>query len=167
MPPLPRVATAAVSATLTGVGRTRRPRLRGRLKLAGLGEPVEVIRDRWGVPHIYAGSITDLLFAQGFVHAQDRLWQMDFQRRVVAGRLAEVLGPPTVAVDRGMRVLGMYRVAEAEVGLLSDRGRGRARGVCGRGECVHKVAAAAGRVRAAPLPARALDSRPIRSAGAR
>jgi penicillin amidase len=72
------------------------------------------------VPHIYADSERDLFFAQGFVHAQDRLWQMDFQRRLIAGRLSEVMGPKTVPVDRWFRVLGMRRVAEQEVRLIGD-----------------------------------------------
>jgi penicillin amidase len=79
---------------------------------------VDIIRDRWGIPHIYAETTHDLMFAQGFVHAQDRLWQMDFQRRLVAGRLSEVMGAQTVPVDRWLRVLGMRRVAEREVALL-------------------------------------------------
>src|SRR5512142_3047173 len=71
----------------------------GRLRLPGLHARVEVIRDRWGAPHIYAESEADLFFAQGFVHAQDRFFQMDFQRRMVAGRLSEIFGPVTVAAD--------------------------------------------------------------------
>ena len=86
----------------------------------GIESPVEIIRDRWGVPHIYAQNAQDLLFAQGFVHAQDRLWQMDFQRRLVAGQLSEVLGAETIEVDRWMRIIGMHRVAEKEVPLLSE-----------------------------------------------
>ncbi len=123
MPPLVKATAATLSATLTGVGRARRPTLKGHLRLPELSGPVEVFRDAWGVPHLYAGSAADLCFAQGFVHAQDRLWQMDFQRRLVAGRLAEVLGPAVVGVDRSLRVLGMYRVAEAEVSLLSAEAR--------------------------------------------
>ena len=91
--------------------------------MQGLHEWVEIFRDRWGVPHIYAHNAHDLLFAQGFVHAQDRLWQMDFQRRVVAGRLAEVLGDIVLQTDRGSRILGMHRVASAEVCLLGEEGR--------------------------------------------
>ncbi len=100
----------------------RRPlaRTRGTLRLPGLHRPVEILRDRWGVPHIYAADRHDLFFAQGFVHAQDRLWQMDFQRRMVAGRLSEVLGPQTVAVDRWLRILGMRRLAEQQVSLLTE-----------------------------------------------
>jgi len=98
----------------------RRPlaQTQGRMELSGLEGEVEVIRDRWGVPHIYAQSTPDLMFAQGFVHAQDRLWQMDFQRRVVAGRLSELFGERTLLVDRWLRILGMRRVAEREVVLV-------------------------------------------------
>ena len=106
-------------AGLTWLSRRRLPQVDGTLRLTGLSAPAEVIRDRWGVPHIYAGTLHDLFFAQGFVHAQDRLWQMDFNRRLVAGRLSEVIGPDALPVDRWMRTLGMRRVAEQEVSLLS------------------------------------------------
>jgi penicillin amidase len=99
------------------------PQTRGRMKIAGLNAPVEVIRDRWGVPHIYAQTEVDLMFAQGFVHAQDRLWQMDFQRRLVAGRLAEVLGEKALPVDRWMRILGMRHAAEGDESVLSVEAR--------------------------------------------
>jgi penicillin amidase len=77
----------------------------GELKLSGLQKPVEVIRDRWGVPHIYAQSTDDLFFAQGYVMAQDRLWEMEWWRRELEGRLAEVLGPAAVERDRLARLL--------------------------------------------------------------
>jgi len=93
------------------------------LRLTGLHEDVEVIRDRWGMPHIYSEDRHDLFFAQGFVHAQDRLFQMEFGRRLGAGRLAEVLGPPAVEADRWMRVLGLRRTAEKELVLLDDETR--------------------------------------------
>ena len=110
-------------ADLIGTGvswfaRTKLAQTDGTLQLQGLHAPVEVIRDHWGAPHIYASNVPDALFAQGFVHAQDRLWQMEFNRRLVAGRLAEVLGATPLPVDRWMRILGMRRVAEAEVALL-------------------------------------------------
>ncbi len=108
---------------LRAFGRARRPHLRGTLRLPGLRASVEVLRDRWGVPHIYATDPHDLMFAQGFVHAQDRLWQMEFQRRLVAGRLAEVVGPAALPADRAVRILGMRRVAEAEVTLLDAETR--------------------------------------------
>jgi penicillin G amidase len=110
-------------AGLAGVGyyflRNRfLPQTRGNLKIQGLIDPVEVIRDHWGIPHIYARNETDLMFAQGFIHAQDRLWQMDFQRRVVAGRLSEILGEEALPLDRWMRILGMRRAAMRDVPLI-------------------------------------------------
>ena len=82
--------------------------LDGRLTMRGLRDSVEVIRDRWGVPHIYAKSLHDLFFAQGFVQAQDRLWQMEMYRRTFEGRLAEIMGPSYVAHDRLARLV-MFR----------------------------------------------------------
>ena len=108
----------ALKVALTWLSRRRLPKIDGTLQLSGLEISAEVIRDRWGVPHIYAETTRDLMFAQGFVHAQDRLWQMDFQRRLTAGRLSEVMGAETVPVDRWMRILGMRRVAEQEVSLI-------------------------------------------------
>lgn len=118
-----RTVTTALHVTLTTLERTRRPKAAGRLRLGGLYEWVEILRDPWGVPHIYARNAHDLFFAQGFVHAQDRLWQMDFQRRVVVGRLAEVLGDAALQNDRSLRILGMYGVAAAEVSLLGEESR--------------------------------------------
>ena len=109
---------SVIQTGLSWFARTKLAQVDGKLQLQGLRAPVEVIRDRWGVPHIYASNVPDALFAQGFVHAQDRLWQMEFNRRLVAGRLAEVLGATPLPVDRWMRILGMRRVAEAEVALL-------------------------------------------------
>lgn len=123
MPPMTRVTSAALHLTLSGVERTRRSKTRGRIRLWGLNAAVEVLRDRWGVAHIYAANRHDLLFAQGFVHGQDRLWQMDFQRRVVRGRLSEIFGAMTVETDRAMRILGMFRVAEVEAPSLSAESR--------------------------------------------
>src|SRR5207237_3855994 len=72
----------------------------GELKVPGLKEPVEVLRDRWGVPHIYARNTDDLFFAQGFVAAQDRLFQLELWRRVGAGETAELFGRKALAADR-------------------------------------------------------------------
>jgi penicillin amidase len=77
----------------------------GELALAGLEQPVEVIRDRWGVPHIYARTVHDLFFAQGFVAAQDRLWQLDLWRRIAEGKLSELLGPAGLKRDTFARLL--------------------------------------------------------------
>jgi penicillin amidase len=80
-------------------------RIEGEIELAGLQAVVEVLRDRWGVPHIYAENVDDLFFAQGFVAAQDRLWQLDMWRRWLEGRSAEVAGADRFEVDRIMRLL--------------------------------------------------------------
>src|SRR5512134_662022 len=103
--------------------RRPKPRYEGSLRMRGLSAPVEVLRDPWGVPHIYARNTPDLIFAQGFIHAQERLWQMDFNRRLVAGRLSEILGAVSVPLDRWMRTLTMRRVAESEVDLLDGEYR--------------------------------------------
>ncbi len=88
------------------------PQVSGTIKLNGLKAPVEILRDRWGVPHIYAQGEEDLFFAQGFVHAQDRLWQMELHRRLGHGRLAEIVGEPAFPTDRLLRILGFGRAAQ-------------------------------------------------------
>jgi len=107
-----------VSSLLKLYSRTKLPKIHGEIKLRGISDSVEIYRDQWGIPHIYAKDETDLFFAQGFVHAQDRLWQMEFNRRLVAGRLSEVMGSPTVMLDRWLRTLTMRRVAEFEAANL-------------------------------------------------
>src|SRR5690554_5853589 len=90
---------AAAAATLSVIAATRRlmrraaPAPGGRLSVAGLRAPVDIHRYEWGVPHIYAANDHDLFFAQGFTHAQDRLFQMEINRRLGQGRLAEMIGP--------------------------------------------------------------------------
>src|SRR5215210_6083513 len=90
---------------LTALARESLAQIDGRVALPGLRDSVQVIRDRWGVPHIYARNIDDLFFAQGFVQAQDRLWQMEMYRRTYEGSLAEIMGPDYVRHDRLMRLL--------------------------------------------------------------
>ena len=80
-------------------------RLDGQIEVPGLKAPVEVLRDRWGIPHIYAKNADDLFFAQGFVAAQDRLFQMDLWRRTAVGETAEVVGKPGLETDRFARLL--------------------------------------------------------------
>jgi penicillin G amidase len=94
------------------------PRLDGAIPVAGLQKDVIVERDSWGVPHIRASSLDDLAEAQGYVMAQDRLWQMDLLRRVGRGQLSEILGPVTLEVDRQFRTLGFGRAAERDVGQI-------------------------------------------------
>ena len=101
--------------------RTPRPTREGTLTLSGLSNPVEVIRDRWDVPHIYANTLDDVFFAQGFIHAQERFWQMDFNRRLGAGRLSEILGPDAVPLDRWIRTLSVRRVAEAQAKEIKNK----------------------------------------------
>ncbi|NNJ11374.1 penicillin acylase family protein [Chloroflexales bacterium ZM16-3] len=120
---------AGVVAGLTGVGlaaavRRPLPRTSGKLALSGLAARAEVRRDRWGVPHIYAESNADLFAALGYVHAQDRLWQMELNRRSGHGRLAEVFGPVALSSDTFIRTLGFSRVARREVDLLDEHTRG-------------------------------------------
>lgn len=105
-----RTAAAAVAAC----GRRRLARHDGVVLLPGLEASVEVVRDRWGIPHIFAESFEDFVRAQGFVQAQDRLWQMDFLRRLAAGRLSEIFGPITLALDRWVRTVGLRRAAERQ-----------------------------------------------------
>ncbi|HIE19829.1 MAG TPA: penicillin acylase family protein, partial [Rhodospirillales bacterium] len=99
------------------------PTTDGPMEVAGLELPVEVMRDGNGIPHIFAKSSRDSYFALGFVHAQDRFWQMETMRRYGAGRLSEVLGPLTLASDKWMRTLGLYRLAEQKVDQLAPKTR--------------------------------------------
>jgi penicillin amidase len=105
---------------LTWLSRRRLPQTDGTLRLPGLEDPVEVIRDRWGVPHIYAENLHDLFFAQGFVHAQDRLWQMEINRRTATGRLSELFGEVALDTDRLTRTLGFNRLAQADLDAASE-----------------------------------------------
>src|SRR5215472_1982674 len=93
------------------------------LRLRGLDGPVEVIRDRYGVPHCRAVSEHDAFFAQGFVHAVDRLWQMDYDRRRGLGRSAEVTGPPGVTGDALYRRLGLAAAVQRDLPALSAAAR--------------------------------------------
>jgi penicillin G amidase len=105
-----RSAPAGPATDLKSLARQSLSQIEGNLSVPGLREPVEVIRDRWGVPHIYARNTDDLYFAQGYVIAQDRLWQMEMWRRQREGRLSEILGPSAFERDRQARLL-MYRGA--------------------------------------------------------
>ncbi len=99
--------------------RSSLPKTSGAVSLAGLDGQVEIVRDADGVPHIFASTDNDAFFALGYVHAQDRLWQMEFQRRTGAGRLSEILGEATLDVDKFLRTLGTYRASESAWPALS------------------------------------------------
>src|SRR5213078_4078164 len=90
------------------------PQVSGVLVVAGVSQPVRIVRDRWGVPHIYAQNERDLFFTQGFVQAQDRLFQMDLWRRSTQGHLAEILGPEYLERDRLSRLLRYRGDMDAE-----------------------------------------------------
>lgn len=93
------------SATLDTLARSSLAQLDGRAVLSGPRDSIEIVRDRWGVPHIYARNMDDLFFAQGFVQAQDRLWQMEMYRRMYEGTLSEIMGPAYVAHDKLTRLI--------------------------------------------------------------
>src|SRR5262245_30601334 len=115
-------ATGAVAAGALGyLLRRPLPQLDGELRLRGLNGPVDIVRDRWGIPHISAHDLFDAYFGQGFCHAQDRLWQMVLTLRIPSGRLAEVFGPDALDLDRFQRRLGLHRAANAEW-LTADAG---------------------------------------------
>ena len=94
--------------------QTRRPfpKVRGRVDVVGLQQPVDIYRDEYGIPHIYAQNEHDLYFAQGYVHAQDRFWQMEWWRHVGQGRISEIAGSGTVEFDVFIRTMGWNRLAE-------------------------------------------------------
>ena len=90
------------------------PKTRGTITVEGVERPVEIRRDRWGVPHVKADSRNDLWFGQGFAHAQDRLWQMEIYRRASSGCIAEIAGEESLPVDCLVRTLGFRRAALRE-----------------------------------------------------
>src|SRR5438128_6642708 len=123
---LPRVGFAQGLETpdsLLQKARSVLARLDGDITVAGLKQPVEILRDRWGVPHIYARNPDDLFFAQGFVAAQDRLFQIDWWRRLAAGELAEVLGPTALEVDTFARLIRYRGDSDAEWASYSPDAR--------------------------------------------
>jgi penicillin amidase len=100
------------------------PQVDGEMHLAGLDGPVDVYRDTMGIPHIYATTTHDLFFAEGFVHAQDRFWQMDFWRHIGSGTLSEMFGAGRVDTDAFLRTLGWRQIAEQEWEELSAESQG-------------------------------------------
>ena len=99
------------------------PTLAGTLRLPGLTAPASVVRDASGIPHITARNAHDLYMVQGYVHAQDRLWQIDIFRRAGAGRLSELFGAQTLDADRSLRRLGLNRVAAASLAVSAPDAR--------------------------------------------
>ena len=99
------------------------PQLDGTITVPGISAKVRVVRDKQGVPTIEAATLEDLFFAQGYVTAQDRLWQMDLMRRAAAGELSEIIGEATVKMDREERTLGLRQAAESSGKQISARDR--------------------------------------------
>ncbi len=118
----------AIAAVVAGFGvysvRHAMPQTTADVHLPSLVGRVEVIRDRFGVPHIYADTPEDLFRAQGFVHAQDRFFQMEFWRRIGQGRLSELLGKSTLGQDRFIRTVGWNRSAARDAATLTPEARG-------------------------------------------
>jgi penicillin G amidase len=117
---LHRLLGHLLKPSLTYMSRNRLPQTDGRLTLPGLRKPVTIRRDRWGIPYLNAANRHDLFLAQGFAHAQDRLWQMELNRRMGTGRLAELFGPLALDTDRLVRTLGFGRLAQPTWEQLSE-----------------------------------------------
>ncbi|MFN8195764.1 MAG: penicillin acylase family protein [Nocardioidaceae bacterium] len=114
-----------VVAVVTTVVFVRRPfpQTTGTIEIPGLEGTVEVLRDDHGIPQVYADSTHDLMMAQGYVHAQERFFEMDLRRHVTSGRLSELFGESTLETDKVIRTLGWRRIAEQEVALVSPETR--------------------------------------------
>jgi len=119
------VVTVALVGTVLGVWAVRRsfPEHGGTLRLAGLTAPVTVHRDGHGIPQLYAQTAEDLFRAQGYVHAQDRFWEMDVRRHVTSGRVAELFGQSQVETDAFLRTMGWRHVADQEWQMVSPETR--------------------------------------------
>lgn len=112
-----------VTALAVYTVRNSFPQVRGELEVGGLRQPVEILRDELGVPHLYATNSYDLFFAQGYTHAQDRFFQMDFWRHIGSGRLSEMFGNSQVDTDMFLRSLGWERLAQEEWATAEGPGR--------------------------------------------
>ena len=105
------------------IARSALPQLDGNVEIPGLSARVTVIRDGHGVPTIEAANLDDLFFAQGYVTAQDRLWQMDMMRRFAAGEVSEILGDAFLKHDREQRILGLRVAAQKALEVASAQNR--------------------------------------------
>ena len=114
------VALLLLAALLAVIHLVRQPfpQTTGTIEVPGLASEVEVVRDEHGIPQVYADSLEDLMRAQGYVHAQERFFEMDVRRHATAGRLAELFGEDAVDQDAYVRTMGWRRVAEQELALV-------------------------------------------------
>jgi penicillin amidase len=117
------VAALVAGVVVTTTVRASLPKTTGTADLPGLGADVSVLRDDSGIPHLYGDSITDLARAQGYVHAQERFFEMDLRRHVTAGRLAELVGADGLESDKVIRTMGWRRIAEEELPTLKPQTR--------------------------------------------
>ncbi|TQS45782.1 penicillin acylase family protein [Cryptosporangium phraense] len=117
------VVACLVAGTVFFTFRKSLPDWTGTVAVPGLSSTVHVYRDSYGVPQIYADNADDLFKAEGYLHATDRFWEMDFRRHVTAGRLSELFGKSQVDTDKYIRTMGWRRVAEQELPLLSPQTR--------------------------------------------
>jgi penicillin G amidase len=147
-------AAVLLSASCSSIFRSSVPQRDGVLSLAGISAPVEIVRDSYGVPHIRASNDADLYFAQGFVHAQDRLFQMEMERRAARGELAEIFGDQALSADRLFRHLGLAARAPALVASWPHATREIVEAYCAGAN------AAVASLRAMPVEMRVLGVRP-------
>ena len=147
-------AASLLLASCSSFFQTSVPQREGSLAVPGLSAPVEIVRDTYGIPHINASSDHDLYFAQGFVHAQDRLFPMDLERRLARGELAEIFGENALPADRLFRHLGFAARAPGLFASLPEKTKGIARAYC------EGVNAAMESLRAWPVELRLLDAAP-------
>ena len=123
------VLAGSIAAT-SSLWKRPLPKTNGRIRIGALDDSVEVVRDLWGVPHVFAHSLSDLFTAQGLVHAQDRLWQMELSRRIATGTLSEVFGVRTLETDKFLRTVGFGRAAKHEETVLDEEERSAWQSYC-------------------------------------
>src|SRR5438067_10366748 len=112
---------AVVAAVAYASLRRSLPQIDGAVTVTGISAPIDIVRDADAIPHIFASTKLDALYGLGYAHAQDRLWQMEFQRRIGFGRLSEILGVAALPQDTFLRTVGFGRAARATwIGLPAD-----------------------------------------------
>jgi len=163
LPALPLVLLLAACSTIF---RSSVPLRNGTLAVPGLHSPVEIVRDSWGIPHITAGDDHDLYFAQGFVHAQDRLFQMEMERRLARGELAEIFGERLLPVDRLFRHLGFAARAPGLIASWPASSKGIVEAYCaGVNAAVSSLGALPAEMRLLDLPARPCTPEDVAAVG--
>lgn len=130
----------ALQSLFSALDKSSLPQIDGVLEIGGLNKSVEIHRDRWGIPHIYAQSTQDLFFAQGFVHAQERLFQMELNRRTAQGTLSEIFGEMALDTDRAVRTFGFNRLGSIDLANASQEMNEALQAYCaGVNACIDKA----------------------------